>query len=94
MGTSVSLMSYSICKQVQVQELKPTISSIQLADCSIKYPIRVLEDMPLQVMKFFTPYDFVVKEIEEDAQIPIILGQPFLAMSGAMIDVKNGRLTW
>jgi len=45
-------------------------------------------------MKFFTPYDFVVMEIEEDAQIPIILGGPFLAMAAAMIGVKNGRLTW
>ena len=32
-------------------------------------------------------------EMEEDAQIPIILGQHFLATASAMIDVKNGRLS-
>ncbi len=31
--------------------------------------------------------------MEEDVQIPIILGRPFLATAGAIIDVKNGRLT-
>ncbi len=31
--------------------------------------------------------------MEEDVQIPIILGRPFLATAGAVIDVKNGLLT-
>jgi len=33
LGTAVSLMSYSICKRLQVGELKPTTISIQLANC-------------------------------------------------------------
>jgi len=53
----------------------------------------MLEDVPLQVGKFFIPCDFVVMEMEEDSQIPIILGRPLLAMAGAMIDVKNGCLS-
>jgi len=32
-------------------------------------------------------------EMQEDSQIPIILGRPFLATACAMIDVKNGRLS-
>jgi len=47
-------------------ELKPTIISIQLVDHSIKYCIRILEDVPIQVGKFFMPYDFVGMEMEED----------------------------
>jgi len=31
--------------------------------------------------------------MDEDAQIPIILGRPFLATVDVMIDVKNGRLS-
>ncbi len=31
--------------------------------------------------------------MEEDIQIPIILGRPFLATAEAIIDVKDGRLT-
>ena len=92
LGASVSLMPHSICKRLQVGGLKPTIISIELVDCFVKCPIRVLEDVPLQVGKFFIPYDFVVIEMEEDAQVRIILGRPFLATVGAMIDIKNGTL--
>ena len=33
-------------------------------------------------------------EMEEDSQVPILLGRPFLATAGAIIDVKNGRLAF
>ena len=32
-------------------------------------------------------------EMDEDAEISIILDHPFLATAGAIIDVKNGKLT-
>ncbi|XP_020259116.1 uncharacterized protein LOC109835559 [Asparagus officinalis] len=93
LGTSVSLMSMSICKKLGIGDLKPTTISLQLADRSVKYPVGILEDVPIQVGKFFIPVDFVILEIEEDSYTPIILGRPFLATPGAIIDVKNGRLS-
>ncbi|XP_057986612.1 uncharacterized protein LOC131171160 [Hevea brasiliensis] len=92
LGASVSLMPLSICEKLKVGELKPTTISLQLADRSIKYPVGILENVPLKVGKFFIPMDFMVLEIEEDVRTPIILGRPFLATAGANIDVKNGRL--
>ena len=89
LGASVSLTPYSICNRLQVGELKPTTIFIRVVDRSIKYHIVMLEDVPLQVRIFFIPYDFVVMEMEEDTQIPIVL-RPFLAIVGDMINVKNG----
>jgi len=43
--------------------------------------------------KFFIPCDFVFMEIEEDSCIPIILGEPLLAIVEAMINVKNDKLS-
>ena len=37
--------------------------------------------------------NFVVLDIVEDTDTPIILGRPFLATAGAVVDVKNGKLT-
>ncbi|XP_031095140.1 uncharacterized protein LOC115999430 [Ipomoea triloba] len=34
----------------------------------------------------------VLEDIPEDAKVPIILGRPFLATAGAIIDVKRGKL--
>ncbi|XP_010669717.1 uncharacterized protein LOC104886884 [Beta vulgaris subsp. vulgaris] len=35
----------------------------------------------------------ILLDMEEDSQIPIILGRPFLCTAGAVIDVKSGSLT-
>ena len=32
-------------------------------------------------------------DIEEDKQVPLLLGRPFLATRAALIDVKKGELT-
>ncbi|XP_058008224.1 uncharacterized protein LOC131182886 [Hevea brasiliensis] len=93
LGASVSLMPLSICQKLDVRELTPIIISLQLADRSVKYLIGILENISIMVGKFFIPVDFVVLEMEEDVQIPIILQRPFLAIARAIIDVKNGRLT-
>ncbi|XP_021730801.1 uncharacterized protein LOC110697731 [Chenopodium quinoa] len=94
LGASVSLMPRSICKKLQMGELKPTRISLQLADRSVKFSLGVLEDVPLRVGKFFIPCDFVVMEMKEDAHVPIILGRPFLATAGAIVDMKNGKITF
>ncbi|XP_057248121.1 uncharacterized protein LOC104896404 [Beta vulgaris subsp. vulgaris] len=55
LGASVSLMPLSICKQLNMGELKPTRISLQLADRTVKFPLGILEDVPLRVGKFFIP---------------------------------------
>ena len=89
----MSLMPLFICKRLEVGELTPTGMSIQLADRSIKHPVGVLEDFPIKIGKFTILSDFVVLDMDEDSQIPIILGRPLLATAGVIVDVKNGKLT-
>ena len=38
------------------------------------------------------PTDFVVLEMDEEPKDPLILGRPFLATAGAMIDVKKWKI--
>ena len=38
------------------------------------------------------PADFIILDIQEDKEVPIILRQPFLATGRAMIDVQKGEL--
>ncbi|XP_057986668.1 uncharacterized protein LOC131171216 [Hevea brasiliensis] len=66
LGASMSLMPLSICQKLDVGELKPTTISVQLVDQSVKYPIGILENIPIKVGKFFIPIDFVVLEMEDD----------------------------
>ena len=93
LGASVSVMPLSICNKLNMGDLKCTSITLQMADRSVKYPMGILEDVHVRVGKFYIPVDFVVLDMDEDAHIPIILGRPFLHTAGAIIDVKNGRLT-
>ena len=61
---------------------------MQLADRSVRYPVGIMEDVPIKVERYYIQADFIVVEMEEDWQVPIILGRPFLATAGAVIDVK------
>ncbi|XP_021716571.1 uncharacterized protein LOC110681584 [Chenopodium quinoa] len=94
LGASVSIMPYSLFKNLKLEELLPTNMTLQLADRSIKFPKGRVEDVPLKIGGFTIPIDFIVLEIEEDDHIPIILGRPFLTTSRALIDVKGGRTTF
>ncbi|KAL0373948.1 UNVERIFIED_CONTAM: hypothetical protein Sradi_3310500 [Sesamum radiatum] len=86
-------MPYSIFEKLGMHELTPTIITLQLADRSIKYPRRIVEDVLVKVEKFIIPVDFIVLDMEEDVNMPLILGRPFLATSRALIDVHKGQLT-
>lgn len=74
--------------------MQPTRMSVQLADRSVKYPIGILEDIPVRIGQLCIPTNFVVMDINEDSGIPILLGKPFLSIVGAIIDVKRGKMTF
>jgi len=77
LGSSANLMPYSIFKRLGLGELKPTRISLQLADRLIKYPMGILEDVPIKVGSFYVPIDFAVLDMAEDPRTQIILGNLF-----------------
>ncbi|XP_027156543.1 uncharacterized protein LOC113757463 [Coffea eugenioides] len=58
---------------------------------TIRHPMGILENVFIKVQKFIIPVDFIVLDMEEDVNVPIILGRPFLATAGTIIDVKRGK---
>ncbi|XP_073133337.1 uncharacterized protein [Henckelia pumila] len=78
--------------KLSLGEPKSTRMSLQLADRSIKYPRGIIEDVLVKVDKFIFPVDFVVLDMEEDLDMPLILGRPFVATGKALIDVQKGEL--
>ncbi|XP_024022201.1 uncharacterized protein LOC112091842 [Morus notabilis] len=92
LGASINLMPLSIFQKLGLGEARPTIVTLQLADRSIKHPRGVIEDVLVKVDKFIFPADFIVLDMEEDKEIPIILGRPFLATGRSLINVQKGEL--
>ena len=90
LGASINLMSLSVVKKLNLGELTPTTLSLQMADFSVTYPQSILKDVLMKVDNFI----FIMLEMEEDKEVPIILGRSFLATGQAVINVKNGELTF
>ncbi|KAL3503961.1 hypothetical protein ACH5RR_033802 [Cinchona calisaya] len=87
LGASINLMPYGVFKNLNGNQLKPTSVLLQLADRSTKFPKGIIEDVIVKIDKLYLPADFIVLEMEEDEEISIILGRPFLTTSHALIDV-------
>ena len=92
-GASINLMPLSIANQLSLGELLPTTITLQMADRSMVKPEGVLEDVLVTVGKFVFPVDFIIMDMEEDSQAPLLLGRPFLATGAALIDMQKGVLT-
>ncbi|XP_075515708.1 uncharacterized protein LOC142550519 [Primulina tabacum] len=80
-------------RDLELGEVKPTTITLQLADRSLTYPRGIVEDVLVKVDKFIFPADFVILDMEEDQDAPLIFERPFLATGRALIDVHKGELT-
>ncbi|CAM8910727.1 unnamed protein product [Rhodiola kirilowii] len=92
LGASVSIMPYSLYAKLNLGELCPTNVTIHLVDRSCKLPRGILKDVPVKVKNIQIPTDFIVLEISEDIDIPIILGRPFLYTANVVIDMDRGSI--
>ena len=91
LGASINLMPLSVFKTLGLGEPKSTSVSLQLVDRSIKYPRGIIKDVLVKVEKLYFPANCIVLDMEEDREVPLILGRPFLATGNTlmMCDRKN-----
>ncbi|XP_039115827.1 uncharacterized protein LOC120251354 [Dioscorea cayenensis subsp. rotundata] len=92
-GASINVMPYKLFLKLGLEDMRPTRMTIQLADCSIKKPRGVVKDVLVRVDKLIIPVDFVILDVDDDVEVPLILGRPFFNTASALIDVKGGKMT-
>ena len=92
-GVSINLMPYFVAKKLSLGEITPTAVTLQMADKTLEKPEGIIEDVLVKVGKFIFPADFIILDMEEDSQVPLLLGRPFLATGAALIDMQKGILT-
>ncbi|XP_006598516.1 uncharacterized protein [Glycine max] len=92
LGASINLMPLSICRRLEELEIMPTRMTLQLADRSITRPYGVIEDVLVQVKHFNFLADFVVMDITEYSEIPLILGRPFMLTAKCVVDMGSKKL--
>ncbi|KAG7530189.1 hypothetical protein ISN45_Un50g000010 [Arabidopsis thaliana x Arabidopsis arenosa] len=93
LGASVSLMPLSMARRLEFIQYKPCDLTLILADRSSRKPFGMLKDLPVMINGVEVPTDFVVLDMEVEHKDPLILGRPFLASAGAVIDVREGKIS-
>jgi len=69
LGASISVMPKKVFDKLNYHTLTPTSMSLQLANQSVHYPIRIAENIPVKIQNFFVPVDFVVLDMQEEKDI-------------------------
>ncbi|XP_073046010.1 uncharacterized protein [Primulina eburnea] len=92
-GANVNIMPSSLYENLGLSRIKPTEVILQQADKSVKVPLGCVEDVELKIDKLRLQADFGVLDMENSKHGPIILGRPFLATAGNIIDLKQIKLT-
>ncbi|XP_071699140.1 uncharacterized protein [Rutidosis leptorrhynchoides] len=92
LGASINLMPHSLYERLGLGPLKPTKIHIRLANHSLDTAIGIAEDILVSIDSLVFPVDFVIMEMKEDLQVPIILGRPFLTTADTIILVQRNQL--
>ena len=79
LSASINVMPYTIFRKLRLSDLQPTRMTLQSSDRSIRRPRRAIKDVLIKVDKFIFPVDFVPVDVDDDVDVPLILGRPFLA---------------
>ena len=74
--------------------MEPIDIALQLADHSIVKPSGIVEDVLVKVDKFIIPVDFIVLDMPEDKEVPILFGRPFLATGDVLLGAKDNSVTF
>ncbi|GJU37239.1 hypothetical protein Tco_1185593 [Tanacetum coccineum] len=93
LGASVSVMPFSTYTNLGLGDLAHTRLTIKLADRTIKHPRGIAKNVLVRIGKFIFPIDFIILDIPEDNDVPLILEQPFLSTAHAKIDVFKRKFT-
>ncbi|XP_023770939.1 uncharacterized protein LOC111919607 [Lactuca sativa] len=92
-GANINLMPYAFYKTFSLPSLQNTNMALRMADHLIINPHGIIENLLVKVWKFIFLIDFLVLDMKEDEDLPIILGRPLLSTVRALIDIHDTKLT-
>ncbi|XP_023741564.1 uncharacterized protein LOC111889651 [Lactuca sativa] len=77
-GASINLMPYSFYQKLNIEKMTATKMTIHMANFLVTHPRGIIEDILVKIGKFVFPVDFLIMDMKEDENVPIILGRPLL----------------
>ncbi|GJV23692.1 zinc finger, CCHC-type containing protein [Tanacetum coccineum] len=91
-GSDVNVMPLSTYMKLTDKRPAETDIKLSLASHSYIYPLRIAEDILVEVAEDVYPMDIVILDIKKDEKRPFILGTPFLTTAKAVIKFDKGTV--
>ncbi|GJT65966.1 putative ribonuclease H-like domain-containing protein, partial [Tanacetum coccineum] len=92
-GSDMNVMPLSTYRKLTDERPAKIDIRLSLASHSYIYPLRIAEDVLVDVVGYVYPVDFVIMDIKEDEKRPFILGTPFLTTAKVVIKFDKGNVT-
>ncbi|XP_023747688.1 uncharacterized protein LOC111895867 [Lactuca sativa] len=92
-GASINLMPFSFYKMLNIQKMKATKMTIHIENRSVTQPRGIVEYILVKIGNFVFPINYVIMDMKEDLDVPIILGRPLLNTTGALVDICESKIT-
>ncbi|XP_075099230.1 uncharacterized protein LOC142176068 [Nicotiana tabacum] len=91
---SINLMPLSIFRKLEreIREIRSMLVSLQLADQTTIILEEIVKDVLVWVDIFVIHVDFIMVNMEENKEVPLILGRPFLSIGRAILDIQERQL--
>ncbi|KAF8113310.1 hypothetical protein N665_0051s0005 [Sinapis alba] len=90
-GSSVSIIPRAMAEKLNLR-VEPSTDSFVFVDCSRVYFVGICRDDLLQIQNVLVPIDFHVIDIQINWNSSQLLGRVFMAIVGAIYDMKTNRL--
>lgn len=92
-GAEINMMPLSVSRRLGIGEISATDLTIAMANNLMQRPEGMARELLVKVGELLFSSDFVVLDIKEDEEVPILLGRLFLATSSVLVDFKKGDVT-
>jgi hypothetical protein len=95
LGAAINVMPFDTMQNLQINQLRPTQTMIELADKSVIIPAGSLDDVTVTLVSWEYLVDFLVIYSKSSSKPghPVVLGYPWLAIEDTFISCRSGEMT-
>ncbi|KAJ9560930.1 hypothetical protein OSB04_006090 [Centaurea solstitialis] len=88
-GAALNMMPVSYCRKMGVKKIIPTDYQYRGVNGYMTKPLGIAEGVPIRIGNFVYYTDFVIANLPQNTEIPIILGRSFLHTAQVNTDMRN-----
>ncbi|KAJ9565025.1 hypothetical protein OSB04_000991 [Centaurea solstitialis] len=88
-GAALNMMPVGYCRKMGVKKIMPTNYQYRGVNGYMTTPLGIAEGVPIRIGKFVYYTDFVIANLPQNTEIPIILGRSFLHTAQVNTDMRN-----